>query len=312
MEFNGVQSIASWFRAMRQATLCKPSRDGHYTLDGPAALRSGDMANTVFFAWQLDTPSEHNKKFIWEALTSAAQNTTMKGRPELSPRPETDTQGVPGTPNIVQTIFKRIRACSVFVADLSFVGSTANGKQIPNPNVLIELGFAVRSIGWERTILVLNNALGRANALPFDILQHRWPIEYHVAEKTQVRDRRFETLAMALSAALNDCEQRTLSRAVEMATALDTACLDFIAHNETAPFIEMPLPAKTMGQLLTGMDQILAVRRLIDLGALDVVGEPRIGYAWTYDGNQMIGQVNRLHPGMLPVLRQHKKPNESI
>jgi hypothetical protein len=152
------------------------------------------MPNTVFFAWQLDTPSEQNKAFIWNALIDAIQATNPSAHPELSPRPEADTQGVPGTPNIVETIFNRIRACSVFVADISFVGSTPRGKKRPNPNVLIELGFAARSVGWNRTILVLNSAFGDAKDLPFDILQHRWPIEYRLTEHTQVWDKRYATL----------------------------------------------------------------------------------------------------------------------
>ena len=92
------------------------------------------MSNTVFFAWQLDTPSEQNKAFIWNALIDAIQTTNPSAHPELSPRPEADTQGVPGTPNIVETIFNRIRACSVFVADISCVGSTPRGKKMPNPH----------------------------------------------------------------------------------------------------------------------------------------------------------------------------------
>jgi hypothetical protein len=195
----------------------------------------------------------------------------------------------------------------VFVADLSFVGATPDGKKLPNPNVLIELGFAARSIGWERTILVINNAYGSASDLPFDILQHRWPIEYRLTELTQVRNRRFTALSEALSEALADCELFTLSRAAERAATLDTACLDFIAHNATASHIEMPLPAKTMGQLLTGLDHILAVRRLIDLGALTIVTEPYLGYAWTYDGYRMIDEVNKLHPMLLAMLKLHKQ-----
>lgn len=265
------------------------------------------MGNTVLFAWQLDTPSEHNKRFIWEALVQATEKVAAIEQAELSPRPEADTQGVPGTPNIVQTIFERIRKCSIFVADVSFVGATAQNKKTPNPNVLIELGYASRSIGWDRTILVLNEAYGAADALPFDILQHRWPIEYRLTKETKVRDRRFTELASALEAALVDCEQHTLSRAIEMVAALDTECLDFIAHNEVAQLIEMPLPAKTMGQHLVGLNTNLVVRRLMQLGALEVIAEPYIGYGWTHDGRLMIKQLNIIHPTLLSVLRQHKK-----
>lgn len=266
------------------------------------------MPRTIFFAWHLDTPSDANKKFIWDALIISARNAAVDSQPELSPRAESDTQGVPGTPNIVETIFKRIQQCAAFVADISFVGATAGGKKLPNPNVLIELGFAARSIGWERTILVMNSAYGSATELPFDILQHRWPIEYRLTDHTQVRDKRFAALSEAFSEALADCEQFTLSRAAERAAVLDTACLDFVAHNAGASHIEIPLPAMTMGQVLTGLQQNLAVRRLMDLGALTIVTEPGVGYAWTYDGRRMIDEVNKLHPMLLAKLRLHSLP----
>jgi hypothetical protein len=106
----------------------------HLKPKAPHATIKNHMPNTVFFAWQLDTPSDHNKSFIWRALGDAVRIASPTAHAELAPRPETDTQGVPGSPNIVETIFNRIRACSVFVADLSFVGSTSNGRLTPNPN----------------------------------------------------------------------------------------------------------------------------------------------------------------------------------
>ncbi len=269
------------------------------------------MAHTAFFAWQLDTPPDHNKKFIWEALVEATSQTNVDATPEASPRPESDATGVPGSPNIIATIFDRIRQCAFFVADLSFVGETANGKKVPNPNVTIELGYAARSIGWDRTILVLNNAHGEAKDLPFDILQHRWPIEYRITEKTKVGEKRFEKLTEALAAAIRDCEQHILSRARDMADGLDTATVDFVAQHENIDFIEMRLPAATMGETLTGLDHILAVRRLIELGALCVTNEPHIGYAWTYDGRRMIDALKSAHGQILEGMRRLRQQNEA-
>lgn len=267
--------------------------------------RTTQMSHTVFFAWQLDTPPDQNKKFIWNALVEATARVPGPS-PELSPRPESDTQGIAGSPNIIQTIFKRISECAVFVADLSFVATTTSGRRIPNPNVLIELGFAAKAIGWERTILVLNNVNGEAKDLPFDILQHRWPIEYRLTEKTTVGIQRFEKLSDALASALHDCELYSLVRAQEMAESLDTATLDFIAHREQSHFIEMPLPAKTTGQLLAGLDHVLAARRLLEMGALRVTDKPYIGYAWTYDGRRMIDEVGKIHKGVFELLRRHQ------
>jgi hypothetical protein len=265
------------------------------------------MANTIFFAWQLDTPSDQNKAFIWKALERATASTETSTLLEASPRPESDTSGVAGTPNIVETIFKRIRNCAVFVADLTFTAKSESGKLSPNPNVLIELGYAARSIGWERTVLVINEKYGKANHLPFDILQHRWPIEYRMSESTVVGEKRFGELSDALTAAIASCQQYALERAEEMADSLDTATIDLVAQYEEASFIDMRLVAKTMGELLTGLDHILAVRQLISLGALRITHIPTVGYAWTHDGLRMIEALKRKQPRLLEMVRNHKQ-----
>ena len=45
--------------------------------------------------------------------------------------------------------------------------------QIPNPNVMFELGFAVRSLGWDRVICICNEEYGDVETQPFDISKHR-------------------------------------------------------------------------------------------------------------------------------------------
>jgi hypothetical protein len=265
------------------------------------------MAHTAFFAWQLDTPADQNKSFIWNALNAATSTAASSVVPQESPRPESDTGGVPGSPNIVETIFNRIRNCAFFVADLSFTAKTVAGKLVPNPNVLIELGYAARSIGWERTILVLNQTYGEAKHLPFDILQHRWPIEYRMSERTTVGERRFDQLSDALTAAITSCEQHILLRAEEMADSLDTATIDIVGQYEKMSFIDMRLPPKTMGQLLSGLDHVLAIRQLISIGALRVTHTPTIGYEWTYDGRRMIDALVRKQPMLLEVVRAHRQ-----
>lgn len=266
------------------------------------------MANTVFLAWQLDTPADQNKTFIWNALNRATSTADVSASVESSPRPESDTGGVAGSPNIVETIFRRIRDCAIFVADLTFTAKTDSGKLSPNPNVLIELGYAARSIGWERTILLINEKYGKAKSLPFDIVQHRWPIEYLMSEHTTVGEQRFDQLSDALTAAIASCQQHSLERAEEMADSLDTATIDIVAHYDQANFIDMKLPAKGMGELLTGLDHILAIRQLISLGALRVTHLPTVGYAWTHDGRRMIEVLKTKQPRLLDVVRRHKSP----
>ena len=262
------------------------------------------MANTVFFAWQLDTKIEDNRSFIWESIKLACAQLENEATPELSPRPERDTEGVPGTPNIVQTIFGKIDECSIFVADVSFIAKTNGGKLIPNPNVLLELGYAVKTIGWERTILVLNNAHGNADNLPFDMLQHRWPIEYRITSETKVREKRWNDLSSTLLEALKNCEGFSLTRAKKMMNALDTDTFSIVAIHENDGFIQMPMPARTMGELMNSVNHTASIRRLIDLGAIRVVDKPYFGYAWTTDGLLMIKEINKANPGMLRILKR--------
>jgi hypothetical protein len=109
-----------------------------------------------------------------EAIKQIGKDSSL----EESPRLDHDTQGVSGMPEIVGTIFKKIENCDVFLADLTFVGKTEEGKLLSNPNVLLELGYAARCIGWERIICVLNEAYGSADDLIFDVKHRRWPIRY--------------------------------------------------------------------------------------------------------------------------------------
>lgn len=46
-------------------------------------------------------------------------------------------------------------------------------KLSPNPNVLIELGYAARVIGWENIICITNLKYGTPQRMPFDIAHHR-------------------------------------------------------------------------------------------------------------------------------------------
>lgn len=104
-----------------------------------------------------------------------------------------DTAGIPGTPDIASTIFNKIRETGIFVADLTLSFQAATGKKSPNPNVLIELGYAFSAINDSRVISVMNTAFGGPNDLPFDLSHKRWPIQYcllesDVEDKTKVAD----------------------------------------------------------------------------------------------------------------------------
>jgi hypothetical protein len=91
-----------------------------------------------------------------------------------------DTFHVPGSPAIAETIYGKIDRAAVFLSDLTYVAVRPNGGGIPNPNVLIEHGWALKSLSSRRVISVMNIALGDPDQheLPFDLRHVRRPILY--------------------------------------------------------------------------------------------------------------------------------------
>jgi hypothetical protein len=88
-----------------------------------------------------------------------------------------DTKNEPGTPDITESLFKKIDHSKIFIADISIINYNSNDRKTPNPNVLIELGYAARVLGWEKVICIYNADFGSLKDLPFDLRQRR-PIVY--------------------------------------------------------------------------------------------------------------------------------------
>lgn len=172
----------------------------------------------VFYSWQSDLPGNTNRNFLDTCINDAVKNcnSVVDGLEVVADR---DTKGITGSPNIAQTIFDKIDECDLFVADVSIInshlitesdvmddgaldidGGTAAGRlndskknvfrYTPNPNVLIELGYAVKCLGWERVICFMNTDYGKPNKLPFD-LDHQRVTTYSLldenAEKSKVK-----------------------------------------------------------------------------------------------------------------------------
>ena len=116
------------------------------------------MKFTIFYSWQSDLPNNTNRGFLESVLEKAINHIGNDQTFEIEASIDRDTQGTPGSPNISQTIIDKIKSCDVFVADISIVtGAKEQGQRLsPNPNVLIELGYAISSLGWEKIILFCN------------------------------------------------------------------------------------------------------------------------------------------------------------
>src|ERR1700678_3616365 len=137
-------------------------------------------AFTVFFAWESGRPAANHRNLIESAARAALAHLQADAVLEVDPRLDKDTTGVPGTPAIAETIFSKIERADLFLWDGTFV--TGDGERpAPNPNVLIELGYAAAKIGWEFIIGVMNEHHGGFSKLPFDLRHRRRPIPYRLA-----------------------------------------------------------------------------------------------------------------------------------
>lgn len=168
----------------------------------------------IFYSWQSDTKAASNRSFIQNALESAAKDLREDESISVDPVVDRDTLAMPGSPDIGATIFEKIDNCEIFVADVTIINSGSNVRPTPNPNVLIELGYALKALGSSRIIIVQNTAFGGPEVLPFDLRQKR-TLPYHSAEDAPNRAderRRVQKIlyeAIALVLAEGDFEPNT-------------------------------------------------------------------------------------------------------
>ena len=156
----------------------------------------------VFYSWQSDLPNSSNRSFIEKALQDAVKSIRNDDYIEVEPVVDRDTAGVPGSPDIASTIFAKIEQAHVFVCDVSIINSGSESRLTPNPNVLIELGYAIRTLGSERIIMVMNTAFGAPEHLPFDLRMRR-VTTYSMPEGSTEKAPERKQLEKKLWAALN-------------------------------------------------------------------------------------------------------------
>ena len=132
------------------------------------------MIHNIFYSWQSDLPEENNKAFIGSCLRKALSKIKEDKNFSLEYVIDRATSKRIGTVDIAQTIFNKINNAKLFVADVSIINHRSRKyRKTPNPNVLIELGYAVRTIGWANVICVFNTKYGHPEDLPFDIRNRR-------------------------------------------------------------------------------------------------------------------------------------------
>ena len=147
------------------------------------------MPETVFYSWQSDLPNKTNRSLIESALTRALQSIVDDVHLQAAPRLDQDTRGVPGSPDIASTILSKIDAASAFVGDVSLVTESEADRPSPNPNVLIELGYALKALGPSRVVMVFNERFGKVEDLPFDLRLKR-TLSYSLGEDSEPKEAR--------------------------------------------------------------------------------------------------------------------------
>lgn len=130
------------------------------------------MKCTIFYSWQSDLPNKDNRSFIENCIEKSIKKIKVGFEVGLTVAIDRDTKKMVGTPDIAGTIFDKIAKADVFVCDISIINGNEQGRKCPNPNVLLELGYAVKTLGWDRIICFYNIKYGSIDKVPFD-LSHR-------------------------------------------------------------------------------------------------------------------------------------------
>ncbi len=255
---------------------------------------------TVFYAWQSDLHRDVGKDLIHDAANDAVVALQMGMRLEDSPRLDHDTEGISGLPSIGDTIMGKIDECSAFIADVSItgqlLGEPKKQKLMPNPNVMIELGYAWARIGWKRLILVMNKANGDQEQLPFDLRHRRFPYGYTVNhEKGSIAEERKKLakhFAIALQAILDEEHQRVS----EIIRKLDGYAMHIIrTYSTKSHFWETTAVSNSM----VGSHD-LAILRLLEMDVIEVRpftgSESGFAYVWTYIGRLVLRRLQLPEP----------------
>ena len=149
----------------------------------------------VFWSWQFDTPGKIGRRFVRDALGAAIER--LKETPEIEEPTERearsamhldhDRKGIQGSPDLARVILQKIEQSAVFVADVTPVAITTTQKdegqrkKIINPNVAIELGYALHALGDRALLMVMNEHYGGRADLPFDLQSKGGPIMFNLA-----------------------------------------------------------------------------------------------------------------------------------
>lgn len=147
------------------------------------------MNKTVFYSWQSDLPKSVNLNFIEGAILSSIKSLKKLEPVKVDLLLDKATRKLSGSPDITESIFTKISHSNLFIADISIINSSEKAhRKTPNPNVLVELGYAARTLGWEKIICLYNTDYGSFKDLPFD-LRNRRIMSYSLKDKIKSKEK---------------------------------------------------------------------------------------------------------------------------
>ncbi len=161
----------------------------------------------IFFSWQSDLDLKYNKNFIEDCIKIAIKEFNKENRVLVDFHLDKDTNGEPGNPEIINLILNKIDISRIFICDLSIINNDYIGRKTPNPNVVFELGYAIKSLGWEKIICIVNVEHGEPEVLPFDI-KHRRLLSYNLKTKDKSKEKR--KIVEAIKSNINILKERGL------------------------------------------------------------------------------------------------------
>lgn len=256
------------------------------------------MTVKIFYSWQATTNSKYNKNFISTCIKEAVKK--INQIPEFKRINIEVTDAVrseSGQVAIADTIIEKVISNSdIFIADLTIVNWDIPDsipdeyrevfkkaqKPIPNPNVMLEYGAALKVLGKNAIISILNiyssgspKEKNNAEIIPFDLRHDRFPTEYNYSSHNESQKAEIKkNLVFSLVSVLKPTIQNVLE-------TQKSKFRPFITWNEWNEIMKSPQSEKffTNSKILEVQNSILlasnlsTVTRLLGLSG---IGKTRI------------------------------------
>jgi hypothetical protein len=163
----------------------------------------------IFFCWQNHLDNKLHRFLIRDALNASIGKiqSELPDGTDCILRQDSDTFDRAGSVDIANMILQKIQNSTIVVGDVTPVLYDVEKNYFyPNPNVMLELGYAAKSLGWNRIICLFNKAFCQTEILPFDI-RHRRITSYHcknLSQKKQAANELESILYNSLRAVLQE------------------------------------------------------------------------------------------------------------